>query len=373
MVTQEDTRRGGDERRSARAWTFLSVSTQFENVGDALIVRELVRLAAERSHTVVDLSRCPPEFRSTLNLEAIRGVSVFNEGGTRRLITELVRKRLTRRPCYWFLVPGGRGGEVSRGRALKMAASTLALAALRLIGTRICHAGVSYDGLGPRHARLVRWRSRLLHSHAVRDARSHDHLRDLGIRVDAVVPDLALNLFESDTPPHERRSALAISLRLDKYPEQRAELEWLVGNIVDLATGVRKVKFVAQVRRDAPFMKELAAAARDKVEAEYHMCHDDIEACLEVYADCERIYSNRLHALLMAMSRGAVPVAVVHGERDVKIRGVLEDLGLDAAILPLGEGEVELAAIDPARVHEVAAARVAVHRYFNELYTRDSR
>ena len=48
--------------------TFFSPKTQFENVGDALINRELIRLASDNSSVVLDVSRCPLDFVEDLSV-----------------------------------------------------------------------------------------------------------------------------------------------------------------------------------------------------------------------------------------------------------------------------------------------------------------
>lgn len=348
---------------------FLSVKTQFENVGDALIVRELVKLTSQRIDTFVDLSRCPPAFRRALGLDTLANVVCLETLGTARLIWKVILTRLTGRRPYYFLVPGGRGGEMSMASALRAWLYNLLLALLRVIGVRVCHVGISYDRLGLRHGRILRWRSKLLYEHAVRDDITREYLETHGVRVDRVLPDLAVNIFGDHADGKSVKDAIALSFRVDKYPDRQKEIEQSIHEIVRARGGKGRVKFVSQVRRDDEFMKLMAARIREAegVPVEFHACHDDIMKARAAYEDCASIYSNRLHALLLATSTGAKPIAVIDGARDVKIRGAFRSLGLEDRVIELGtilEGE-SVQDIDLARIIEL---RGELAHYFDELF-----
>jgi polysaccharide pyruvyl transferase WcaK-like protein len=319
------------------AAAFVSVKTQFENLGDALITRELIRQLSARVPTVADCSRCPETFVETLDLEDMAGVKVLRSAGLGAMLLAMVKLRLSGRPTYYFLLPGGLGGGRSTRQVIFGQLNTVLIAALKTIGVRVCQVGISYDGLDRRYASILRGRVPFMYSHAVRDVFSQSHAAELGIRVDEIVPDLAFGLFERVPLATGERSAIALSFRADKYRDRTREIEALVEAMVHKADGA-EVKFVAQVGRDAAFMRGLMdnAASIPGARLSYHQCTDDIEACRRIYSDCRAIYSNRLHALLLAMSAGAVPVAVVDRKADVKIVGVFDSMGLAHQVADLG-------------------------------------
>lgn len=320
---------------SARA--FLSIKTQFENVGDALINRELVRILAARMPVTVDLSRCPPSFARTLGLDEIDNVAVA-PGGFPGLLAGIVTALIRGERCYYFLLPGGLGGEKSKGQLLAAHAYARLLGLLKLLGVRIVHAGISYDHLGPNYRALIATRARHLFSHAVRDRISFEYLEGLGIRVDTVVPDLALNLFSNHREATgTERACIAFSFRADKYRDRRPEIEALVARVAAMHPRAR-LKFVSQVERDDALMRELCTqlAARADRDCVFVACSRDIETCQAAYRDCAEIYSNRLHALIIAMHSGCAPVPVIDWRHDVKIAGVFESIGMAKAIVELG-------------------------------------
>lgn len=319
------------------AAAFVSVKTQFENLGDALITRELIRQLSLRVPTVADCSRCPDAFVETLNLAPLAQVTVLRKAGLGPLLLQMVGRRLQGKRAYYFLLPGGLGGGRSTRQFIFGKLNTVLIATLKLIGVRVCQVGISYDGLDQRYASILRGRVPFMYSHAVRDTFSHKHATDLGIRVDEIVPDLAFGLFEQPVLVNASRGAIALSFRADKYRNRMPEIEALVRTVVAGANG-STVKFVAQVGRDAQFMRDLMEMARSVAGStlEYHVCTDDIEAARAIYSDCRVIYSNRLHGLLLAMSAGVVPVAVVDRKADVKIVGVFDSMGMGSQIADLG-------------------------------------
>ena len=91
--------------------SFFSINTQFENVGDALINREMIRLAALKSKVYVDFSRCPDGFSETSCGTSNHSFSKVKFGFL-GICLKLIFKRCVREECYYFLSPGGYFGEV---------------------------------------------------------------------------------------------------------------------------------------------------------------------------------------------------------------------------------------------------------------------
>lgn len=318
------------------AQAFCSIKTQFENVGDALIIRELILLIASRVPITVDLSRCPPEFRKTLDIDGDGRVRVVTYGFP-ALMRAMFAARFAGVECTYFLIPGGLGGE-KRPKAVAVArVFNGILRAMRLVGIRACQVGVSYERLGPRHNALLRSRTRLMHKHMVRDTMTRDYATERGLRVDGVLPDMAFNLFRKQPRPAPERRAIAFSFRTDKSAMQAAAVAEFIERTCRLAPKGTVFKFVSQVGRDDGFMRAIAEKMQlDGVgETQFVRCADDIDACQETYADCVTIYSNRLHALMLAISAGARPFALIDPAVDGKIEGIFADAGWGEAVHPM--------------------------------------
>ena len=317
---------------------FVRVHTQYENVGDALIVRELISLLAERMLVTVDLSSCPRSFRAALELPRSPNIRCRTVLGTWRMLTSLIVSSLRSRPTLLFLVPGGRGGELTRSAQFRANLLNGGYSLLDRLGVAVVQIGVSYDRLGPRHSAILRRRASRYAAHFVRDCISHDHLVDRGIRVDGIIPDLALNLFRSPPELLSDPRSMAFSFRTDKSSDQGSRIAAAVAGLCSqLGHGSRMV-FVSQVERDRQFMRSLASDMATALESpvSYIATADSIQRTRQAYSGCSWIVSNRLHALLMGMSVGASPIALVDPVVDAKIIGVFHALGIQRYLQPLG-------------------------------------
>lgn len=310
----------------SRPASFLSMKTQFENAGDALINRELVRICSRFSDVVLDTSRCPPAFVASMRPEDY--APSVDSARTASLFFKLALERFRGRPVYYFLIPGGYVGEKRGLQLVSLIANTAVLAGMRLLGVRVCHVGVSYERLGPRHARILALRSRLMHRLLVRDAGSLAYAESIGIQVDGQIPDLAFGAasYRGDTSGSKD---VALSFRVDQAESQRSNAESLVRLLDEMLPGATAFKFIAQVERDVAFMKELAT--RDYPSgrpSSFLATYSDADDALDAYAGCRHVISNRLHALLFGMVTGCEPIPYIDETVNSKVVGIFEGLGI---------------------------------------------
>jgi len=324
----------------------ISVSTQFENVGDAWILRELIRLAATRVPLWVDVTRCPPAFVANLGLDSLPSVTTVP--GLGRLVSRVLRHRRRGGRTAWFLGPGGYHGERSGSDLAKAWVATGVLASLRMAGAHICQVGASYERLGPGHRGLLVARGRLLHSHLVRDEASAVYARSLGIRVHGVAADLAFADPTWSSAVSPDAATVALVFRSDQHATQPAEVTDFSFRLARAAPWVRRWRAIAQVERD----RATASAVADAVsatgsEAEVALVDHALAAARDAYRGCSHVIGNRLHGLLLGASAGAAPVPVVDTERQAKIVGAF-------AVLP--DGPKVIASDSPDAVERAVAA-----------------
>jgi hypothetical protein len=353
---------------------FFSIRTQFDNLGDALINRELLRLCAGFARVELDLSRCPPGFRrEVLGEESLSfgrsacgaptgegrcpsrspgyletrergGGALGLHGGILRLMGAMLRVRLRGRRAVWFLSPGGYVGEIGWGELARRLPNLLLLALFRLIGVRICLVGVSYERLGPRHLWLLRLRGRLLHVHCPRDRRSLDYARAQGLRPQRILPDLAMNLFGPPPRPGPAER-VALAFRTDQRQTQAEVVAALARWLARGLPGETEFLLVAQVARDLPGMRRLQEVLRAEGRGAELVACETLEQCEAAYDRCGLVIGNRLHALLIGGSRGCRMLACVEGTSNAKLRGLFEALGLQAQLLDMGAPREEAARV----------------------------
>lgn len=362
-----------------RALAGFSVSTQFENVGDAWLWRELLRLVRARADVRVDLSRCPARFATNLDLPPDDPSWRADRFG--HVLAALVRHRLAGGRAYYFLSPGGHHGELA-GAALRRAwRNTAILTFMRFLGIRVCLVGTSFDHIGPRHRRVLAARSRVLHRHLVRDPESAVRAREAGMRVDGVIPDLSV---AAAGPPSRRRPAaveVALSFRGDQAPGQGDDVRRFACALAERAREVVAWRVVAQVERDAGLAEAVATDLHDlgaNVSVR-HVAHD-LHAAAVAYAGCSHVLGNRLHALLLGTAAGCAPIAVVAPDLNEKVAAAMTGLGLGDRVLNLGEpaasrraaAMLELAGWSPVDLTPFARAlEVAMDELLAVVHQRD--
>ena len=94
---------------------FLRVKTQFGNLGDALINRELIRLLASHGDLVINLGKAPPRFKAWIEDGIPSGATRTRAAGYwLRLVWALIRRPFVQTKCSVVLNPGGYVGEVGK-------------------------------------------------------------------------------------------------------------------------------------------------------------------------------------------------------------------------------------------------------------------
>ncbi|HEY0334202.1 MAG TPA: polysaccharide pyruvyl transferase family protein [Stenotrophomonas sp.] len=304
--------------------SFISVRTQYENLGDALINRELIRLLARQGRLVVDVSKAPSWFVDMLSLPD----DVLRVRGTGRLLLRMVKERIAGHRIFYFFIPGGMRGEYTASRFARKLATLLPYYSLKMMGARFCQMGLSFESLGVRHKFFLRMRNRLMHAFYVRDTASSVLLAADGIDHSGLLPDLAFNLFESAARPVGAIATACLSFRTDQHPSQLVDCYEFVRHCVRALPEQTRYHLVVQVERDRVGMEALRARLREDhgIEAELRQETRDIEAMQVFYRSSDVVISNRLHVLLLGASVGARTVGYVD-DTNRKITGMFETMG----------------------------------------------
>lgn len=349
---------------------FLQIATQYENAGDCLINRELIRLLASRSTLFLNLATCPPDFAR----QVLAGIPESEQWrrSSWPFYLRMLWARLQRRRCYWFLTPGGITGNGPRDM-LPAWLRDLPLPFAAALGVRVCQVGASFGAMTAAH--LARWRQRRrwLYRLCPRDSTSARYLAVHGIRHDGCIPDLAFELFISGPPPSVQADGDAtracFSFRTDQYPQQADDLAAAAVCLHRRLAGRAQWRAIVQVGRDRPGMERLCArlAQAGCAIASVADHHTDLDACMAFYQEVSLVVSNRLHVLLMAARQGARILAVVDGPGGAKLQGVLRDIGLEGAavrsqdIIQLNDRQLNGLTVDGR------ALRVDLQRAFDAL------
>jgi polysaccharide pyruvyl transferase WcaK-like protein len=352
--------------------SFVTVRTQFENAGDCIVIRELIRLLSERGDVKIDLGRhgTPQRFVDQVSsaapahrlLRAVKSISA-----------PMLMARLRGRRCFWFLVPGHKTLGSRPVSPLSAWMRDLPLLLASAFGVRICQLGASFDGLSATQLKAWTRRRRRLFVLSPRDSISANYLESRGIRCDPCIPDLAFNLFVHASPHHDRRAgpdrAVCISFRTDQYAGQENDAMSVARAVWRATPCDTRWTAVAQVARDAcPMQAILRRLKESQLEIEPVLdLHDDVDACLAHYRESSLVVSNRLHVLLMAASQGARILAVAAGPGGAKLRGMLRDVGLEGAILDMHALDRLGGGVQVGLHVEGSAQRARLHRALDAI------
>nr|WP_168209122.1 polysaccharide pyruvyl transferase family protein [Agromyces intestinalis] len=245
--------------------------------------------------------------------------------------------------------------EVQRAFAMRYLRLAPLLVAARLRGGAAAHVGV-----GVREP--TAWRvpiSAVLRLCQVVTWRDEPSRRMMG--VGGVSPDWAFALGAPEdvllaAPDDADRRTLAIAVRasLSHAERDRPDARWIaaIGTLAD-ELGLEPV-VVAQIERDGPLAEELADALGAEAVVWDGPNHAKQEARLRaVYRGSRAVVSDRLHALVIAATEGAVPIGLANGDDDKVVR-TLAAAGITGT-------SVDRALADPDTA--LATARDAIGRH----------
>jgi polysaccharide pyruvyl transferase WcaK-like protein len=316
---------------------FINAKTQHENLGDALITRELVNLARRQGPVSVLAVGVPEHFRRTLDLtesETVTTVSGFVVRMLKAVVMRKVNGGWVSGAVFYLLNPGGFEGEFSVGQTLRQCGLVATYVLLRLLGVRLMRVGCSLGPFGPRRLLIERLKARLLHSFTARDPISIEYAQANKLGLPVYFPDLA---FLRPSPAQQRTAGstpvIGISFRqLKGDPQYDAKIDTMLARLVATAPHGARYLVVTQVGFDQGRNREIAQRLGIAPHCDFVNVASDLDAAEAAYRGTDIVFSNRLHVLLIAMRQGARTIGLLERDKNRKIVGIFELLGLGHCI-----------------------------------------
>lgn len=317
---------------------FIRIKTQFDNLGDALINKELISLCALHGKVFVFTPRVPAKFKNWLNYGNEEGV-VYSSSRLKFfafIINSSIQSIFGRRKFLYIQNPGGYIGEISKSNLVRKSFKIFFLALLKKFGIKIALIGASYESLGDNNKLSLIKLSNILDIHTVRDSDSLNYCNTNGIKVTSLLPDLAFNLPTCSVDKSRERICI-ISLRSPKDNFYAVSLVAMLKKAYD-SNDFNGIRLIYQVERDEIFMTQFKLMLQRQglpVEEKILPLLDSIEKNIMAYSGVTTVISNRLHVLLLALRASTRCVAIVEPESNKKIIGLFTDIGLgDFCITP---------------------------------------
>ncbi len=278
---------------------FVSVLGQIDNVGDTVLRRGFLDALRPAGQLQVYVGERDASYLSGLGLSDA-DVLVRSRPHWRRSIS----RTSLREPSIYAFNAGEM--EVRRSYAMQYVRLAPLLLGLRLRGGHVIHAG-----FGVR--KPTRWRIPIVLALRMADIVSwRDNESRDAMGLGRVAPDWAFALGSPDAALTEesgaQRRQLAVSIR---YNGQRPDATW-VHSVRSLAESLDlSIVVVAQILRDGPLATELAAELGGEAITWDGPDHATQEEKLRAaYRNSRLLVTNRLHAAVMALTEGAVPLAL---------------------------------------------------------------
>lgn len=299
---------------------YLSLRTQYENLGDYLIAQAMLDLLAMFGNIIIDIRDVPDSYLALFTFP--ENTKLVKQGFISTLLT------FPKSTKYIYVVkPGGYGHAKSYKHKIRFLFMGLYFSVAKKIGNvKLIKMPHSFNG-------PLTWEEKFYHNlfdlTLCRDKSTLLAYETLSTATSArLFPDLAMyyiarnSKFLSDTVP--QKDTIAVSLRYDRKNDE-ADVALNIAKKLSSAENIHKIIFVSQVKFDID-LNDSIAQSEHKDHVVYEIDNISIQKISQVYKQSKYILSNRLHALLLGLINGAIPIAIIDPAKDQKILSCLEFL-----------------------------------------------
>lgn len=313
---------------------FYNPHTQYENLGDALIAKNLLTILSEQGSIKLNSSSVPDDFLEIIKNDKCEEI---NSSLTFLLAPFLVRLK-GKQAGFVFKAGHLYGGASVIGGVKGFAFKMFYVFLLNLFGVKIFKTGVSigpFDGLYLKYEKYV---SKVSSFYGIRDDYSLEYAQKNNFKNFQRIADLGYFHEQSNTDTKNTKKdgrSLCFtfrsfsSLKLSEQ-EQANKLALIIKQIFDDRSEITSVNCVTQVQYDYDFNQLIITELKllgvnVNVNYKYDINLDSYNEIADIYSGCELMLSNRLHALIYASDFGATPIAIGDPVENFKVKYVLDD------------------------------------------------
>jgi hypothetical protein len=335
------------ERESERPDLFVLATGQDDNLGDVVLRREYFDRLRALGDLHLFVGNASADFIDGLRLHEADEVYV-----TLRQWHSVAWRALFRGRVWFVDKPGEL--QLDRGTFRRHLKLLPLIVGIRLRNGQVLRLGMAMRAPNPLYLRRLRPLFRLSTMILWRDTATRN-----AFRFGAVGPDWAFRWDDSEQDALDvDRTDIAISYRGDREPPSEAILTSLDALARD---GARRLVVVTQVRRDEARSSDLASrlgaelitwpAARTSVEQE--------AVLRKVYRNSAAVVSDRLHALIVGMTEGAVPLCITD-EGESKVGRHFDAVGFERSTVDLTDATAPLTEVIERQIGRRAEALQAL-------------
>ncbi|MBD2436526.1 polysaccharide pyruvyl transferase family protein [Nostoc sp. FACHB-110] len=336
---------------------FVSPETQYENLGDLIIIKVLLKNLRNYGKLVINDRNLPQWFCQELEIQESERASKHGKKFISVMLNYAIKNLLQwqQNNIYYVLTPGHRFSKSISNvleyfiYLVQKIKDLIILALLKTFNFRICRFGVSIGPFSKIDEFAEKLQSEFMYFYSVRDTKSENYAQKIGINKVKIFPDLAWLLKIPNTSSSLIKSNdeyVIFSFResthpLDKSNTYRNHLFSVLDEIVDIVCiqWQKKLLISYQVDLDFEFCQEISDRYKEKYPVIFINERINSQKMYDLYSQAYMIFSNRLHVLMFGTICGSIPVAVVDKAKHDKIIGIYSDAGLMPQVIDISSSE----------------------------------
>ncbi|MDD1414842.1 polysaccharide pyruvyl transferase family protein [Dolichospermum sp. ST_con] len=321
---------------------FYSAKTQYQNLGDMIINREMLLQLRPYGKLIVDDKDVPEWFCKDLEINSDERSSNHGISFENLIIWYAFKAFFQKKYKIYFVIkPGHFYGELRFISLFKL----FYFAIIKILGVRICRFGASIGPFTKATNFLEIFKSKLMYFYSVRDSLSKEYAHQIGIEKVVLFPDLAWLIQTPNktvTPAKIYGKYVIFSFRnftitntLQNSMEYKNNLFKSLDEIVGLVCQTLSYNLVIsyQVDQDRDLCQELMQKYKNACKVFLIEERIDLQSAYNLYSGAYMVFSNRLHVLMLAMLSRALPVGVLDVIGHGKITGIFDDAKLTKLLI----------------------------------------
>lgn len=332
---------------------FFSAKTQHENLGDAVINRELLRELVKIGKVEMNNGGMPATFLDFIKVPSIlthqNGLSFFS-----KLISTSLQSLLhiNKKQIYYVLNPGGFSGGVSGSGYIRQYFLVFMYAFLKAINVKVIRLGASAGPYTNARLCIEKMKSALMYKNTVRDPVSYDYVLQKNFKKIEMFPDWAymLKKLGARNQYNDKLNAVLSFRSENKITGYDEAINNTLTRILACNTQFQQYSWatVSQVEFDVERNAQLAQWLKSmSLPVTEYSGLSELDY-FAIYHSAQYVFSNRLHVLLFALRQGAVAYAVVDPAVNTKIVGIYRDMGLAELIIDINNLPSEIKLVNQA-------------------------
>jgi len=295
---------------------FMSLRTQYENLGDYLIAQATIDILSDIGDLTLDIKNVPEKYLKLFCFP--ENVKLVKKSFLSTIIWNRNKK--------WIYVIKPGGYETNNTIKSKFKLSLIFFyffISKVLFNAKLMKMPHSYLG---KLTFIDRIYQDLFDLNIVRDKISLNNYRNKTV----VLEDLATYYFNKESKFRSQFSTeknnITISLRYDRLNDEE-KISFKLAKFLLNTENLNEIYYVSQVTFDKELNKNIAFINQKK-HISYDITNTSLTEITEIYNSSKYVISNRLHVLLLGKINGAIPIAIIDTKKDKKIIGSLDILNI---------------------------------------------